>query len=119
MGGMLMAIVPIISGLMGGATPVAVLGGLSLTQWAALAGAILNLEGADIEAALKKNPELIGLIAALRQNPVIEKLVSDVKNVGANAAANLAHQSAQTEYAATSRADLHELFPTWPAGDSQ
>lgn len=125
MGGLLVSIVPLISGLMGGATPVAVLGGLSLTQWAALAGAILNLEGADIEMAIKKNPELIGIIAALRKNPVLQKLISDVKSVGAEAATLYAHQSAfeqlsavtgqpMTQYAAPTREQIREAMPGWP-----
>ena len=125
MGGMLMAIVPIISGLMGGATPVAVLGGLSLTQWAALAGGILNLEGPDIEAALKKNPEIIGIVNALRTNPVLQKLITEVKTVGVQNASLNAHYAAwenlskvtgqpMIDYPAPTREQIREAMPGWP-----
>ncbi len=82
MGGLLVALVPILEGLLGGSSVGSVLGGLTLAQWVSIAGAVLNLAEPEIEPKLKTDVEGI-----FRAHPILSALLDDVRNFGPQVAA--------------------------------
>lgn len=67
--GALLALIPVISGLIGGGSITTVLGALSLGDWIGLAGSLADAE-----------PAVVVAIQAL--HPAFEKLIEDISRVG-------------------------------------
>ena len=75
MGAILIALLPILSGLLAGSAVSTVLSGLTVAQWVAIAASLLTLETPQIESEITK------------LHPVFDKLLSDAKQFGAQTAA--------------------------------
>ena len=82
MGALIIALVPILTGAFAGRAIAIVLAGLTIGQWAAIAGAIANIAAPAVEDALK--PEVEAALRAL--HPVLDNLWAEVKSVGADVA---------------------------------
>jgi hypothetical protein len=67
--GALLALIPVISGLISGGSIGAVLGGLSLADWIGLAGSLADAE-----------PAVVVAVQAL--HPAFDKLIEDISRVG-------------------------------------
>jgi hypothetical protein len=80
--GALLALIPIISGLIGGGSIASVLGALSLSDWLGLAGALADAE-----------PAVVVAVQAL--HPAFEKLVEDIGTHGPKVAGTVAWRSYQ------------------------
>ena len=84
MGALIIAMVPILTGLFAGTAVETVLAGLTIGQWAAIAGAIATLLTPAIEDALK--PEVETAMRGL--HPAFNQLFDDVRKHGPQQAAN-------------------------------
>lgn len=84
MGAIIIALVPILQGLFAGTAINVVLAGLTISQWATIAGAIAGFITPIVEDALK--PEVEAAIRGL--HPVMNQMFDDVKNHGPQVAAS-------------------------------
>jgi hypothetical protein len=75
MGAILIALLPILQGLLAGTAVGTVLGGLTVGQWVAIAAALLTLETPEIESQITK------------LHPAFDKLLADAKQFGPQVAA--------------------------------
>lgn len=81
----LLALIPVISGLIGGGSIVSVLGMLSLSDWLGLAGALADAE-----------PAVVVAVQAL--HPAFERLVEDISRVGPAHAGTASWKMHQPEF---------------------
>lgn len=83
MGAVLVALLPIISGLIAGSSFGAVIGGLTVAQWITLAAALLSLETPMAQAEITK------------LHPIFAKLLADAQAFGPQTAAAKAKDNAE------------------------
>jgi hypothetical protein len=78
----LLALIPIIQSLIGGASFASILGGLGLSDWIGLAGTLVEAE-----------PDVLAALSAL--HPVFAQLIADTQHHGPQAAGKLAWKRRQ------------------------
>jgi hypothetical protein len=81
----LLALIPIISGLIGGASITSIFAALSLTQWIGIASALVNAEPAVV-------------VAVRELHPIFDALIESASTIGPTQAGTAAWRSRQPQF---------------------